>query len=164
MARSWRWLCYQSRSPRCSEAGFPLLHNISDQSSFSPSSSSAGAALGAPEQQALTSQMGKLAGAAGTVHPTAFGQSEGDGALQIPLDPFSSSPAALGKALCPWQDCDAPWRVKQQLPAPGSTAGELCLHITLCPHWGVLVAPVSHESPGFPQEMSRDSAENDAFQ
>lgn len=55
-----------------------------------------------------------------TLH-LAFGQSEGDGALQIPLNPFSSSPAraaAPGKVLCPWRGCHGPWRLQQQLPRP----------------------------------------------
>lgn len=145
------------------EAGFTLLH-VSDQSSCSPSISSAGEALLAPEQQAHT-----WAGLAvlSTLR-LAFGHSEGGGALQIPPNPSSISPAgaaAPGKVLYPWRDCHSPWRVKQQLPSPWQQGRRAAACTSGCwLQWGVLVSPASHESPGFPQEMSRDSAENDAFQ
>lgn len=86
----------------------------------------------------------------------AFGQSGGDGALQIPLNPSSSSPAraaTLGKALYPWRDCHGPRRVKQQLPSPAAGQQSSCLHITL-------LAPLGCPGASSEPRVSRISPRN----
>lgn len=91
-------------------------------------------------------------------------------ALQIPPNSSSNGPARasyLEERTLPFERLSQP--AESEAAAPEHLAAcrgeQLPLCIVHC--WlqqDVLVPQMSYESPGFPQEMSRDSAENDAFQ